>query len=286
MAEQFKTVSSVAVADVGIAPAGRLRPVSEAGVLSLMASIGELGVMKDPIHVRRVPHRGGALELMAGGHRLEAARRLGWESIPAKVWTCTDDWAHLMEIDDNLGGAELGALDTAVFLAARKKIFEKLHPEAASSAFKGNQHTGTLLVRDIVSFTRTTSEKFDLSKRQVERLVAAGLALSPNDLPLLRAAPRAVTLKDLGVLAKVGDPAERDHVIGALAQGKARSAAEARRQFAERDMAPAPAEDPIDAAFLKLHELWSRTPKKARRRFVSAAHRELADLLAQEAPET
>ncbi|WP_159966781.1 ParB N-terminal domain-containing protein, partial [Profundibacterium mesophilum] len=117
---------------MGIAPAGRLRPVSEAGVLSLVASIGELGVMKDPIHVRRVPHRGGALELMAGGHRLEAARRLGWTDIPATVWTCSDDWAHLVEIDDNLGGSELGALDTAVFLAARKRIYEKLHPEAAS----------------------------------------------------------------------------------------------------------------------------------------------------------
>ncbi|KAF0674408.1 hypothetical protein PMES_03285, partial [Profundibacterium mesophilum KAUST100406-0324] len=41
MAEQIKTISHVAVAEVGIAPAGRLRPVSEAGVLSLVASIGE-----------------------------------------------------------------------------------------------------------------------------------------------------------------------------------------------------------------------------------------------------
>lgn len=51
----------------------RLRPVSESGVESLIASISETGVMKDAIHVRK--KKDGSLHLIAGGHRLEAARR-------------------------------------------------------------------------------------------------------------------------------------------------------------------------------------------------------------------
>ncbi|HPT48548.1 MAG TPA: hypothetical protein PLM07_21900, partial [Candidatus Rifleibacterium sp.] len=52
------------------------------------------------------------------------------EEIAAHIWTdVTDDWARLMEVDDNLAGAEMNALDTAVFLAERKKVYEKLHPE-------------------------------------------------------------------------------------------------------------------------------------------------------------
>ena len=47
---------------------------------------------------------------MAGAHRLTAARELGWETIKVTCWTCTDDFARLMEIDDNLAGAELTAL--------------------------------------------------------------------------------------------------------------------------------------------------------------------------------
>src|SRR5690554_3170186 len=94
---------------------GRLRPVSEAGVESLMASIAEVGVMKDAVHVRQ--KKGGQLVLIAGGHRLEAAKRLGWDEIEAKLWAdVTDDWARLMEIDDNIAGAELNPLDTALFL--------------------------------------------------------------------------------------------------------------------------------------------------------------------------
>ncbi|KAF0674380.1 nuclease, partial [Profundibacterium mesophilum KAUST100406-0324] len=145
-------------------------------------------------------------------------------------------------------------------------------------------HTGTLLVAELGSFTRMTAEKFGLTDRQVRKIVAAGLALEPADLPRLRAAPRAVTLKDLSVLAKLGESAERSHVIDALADGRARSAADARRQYDEANTPSKPVEDPMDAAFVKLQELWARTPKAARRRFVGAAHEELSELLREEAP--
>ena len=120
----------------------RLRPISEAGVESLIASIHETGVMKDAIHVRK--KKDGSLVLIAGGHRLEAAKRLGWEEIEAKIWTdVTDDWAAIMEIDDNLAGAEMNALDTAVFLATRKQVYERLHPETKAGVAGGLARQGS-----------------------------------------------------------------------------------------------------------------------------------------------
>lgn len=99
----------------------RLRPVSPAGVQAILASVAEIGRIKDPVHVRRSKK---GLTLMAGGHRMAAYAELGVEVADAWVWSgITDDDARLIEIDDNLAGAEMTALDTAVFLAERKRVY-------------------------------------------------------------------------------------------------------------------------------------------------------------------
>ncbi|MCB1395943.1 MAG: ParB N-terminal domain-containing protein [Rhodobacteraceae bacterium] len=246
----------------------RLRPVSEVGVASLLASIEQTGVMKDAIHVRQ--KKGGALVLIAGAHRLEAARRLGWEEIEAKVWTdCTDDWAQLMEIDDNIAGAELNPLDTAVFLAARKRVYERLHPEtkAKTGADLVAHRWNTADTMSVVSFAAATAEKFGMTDRHVRRLIAAGDKLLGGDAHQLRGAPRPVTLKDLAEIARISQPTERYSVIAALAEGRAKSAADARRAWAAREGIAAPVEDPIETALKSLKAAWSRAPKEARRRF-------------------
>lgn len=195
-----RDTTQVPLADIIVR--SRLRPVSDAAVESLIASIGELGVMKDAVHLRK---RKEGLFLMAGAHRLEAATRLGWATIPAKIWAdVTDDWALLMEVDDNIAGAELNPLDTAVFLATRKKVYERLHPEAKrggdrkSAAF--SDQTDMMSVR---SFAKATAEKFGIDERHVRRLVSLGGSLEPQEAMDLRAALRQVTLKDLGDIAKM-----------------------------------------------------------------------------------
>lgn len=251
----------------------RLRPVSEAGVDALVSSIRELGVMKDPIHVRK--KKGGTIVLMAGGHRLAAAKVLGWPTIPAQVWTCTDDWARLMEIDDNLASAELTALDTAVFLAERKRVYEKLHPEMAVGAFRGNQHTGNL-VPDIMSFTRSTAEKFGLTDRHVRRLLAVGTVLTTDQLRWLRAAPGPVTLKDLQDLAKVEDDHIRSQVCIKMSNGDVKKAAQAVALLTRPETAP---KDPVEEAFIALRKAWSRAPKEARKRFLTVEGLPIFNLL-------
>lgn len=255
------TTNRVKVADVAVRE--RLRPVSEAGVESLIASITETGVMKDAIHVRNT--RGG-LRLIAGLHRLEAARRLGWEEIEAKVWTdVTDDWARIMEIDDNLAGAEMNALDTAVFLATRKVVYERLHPETKRGVAGALGRWDATDIVSVASFSKATAEKFGIDERHVRRLVAAGSKLTAQDAADLRRAPRAVTLKDLLVIAKIGSPADRYSVVEQLAAGQAKSAAAALRGLTAE---PTPPETPVEAQFKALSTLWSRSGAAARRRFV------------------
>lgn len=277
-------VDRVKVADVVVRD--RLRPVSQVGVESLLASIAETGVMKDAIHVRQ--KKDGSLHLIAGGHRLEAARQLGWEEIEAKVWAdVTDDWARLMEIDDNIAGAELNPLDTALFLAARKRVYEKLHPEAraATGAALAAKRWDAADTMSVASFAAATAEKFGMSDRHVRRLIAAGEALQGGDVHRLRKAPRQITLKDLSEIAKINQPTERYDVVAALAEGRAKSAAEARRQWRTPAGEDAPVEDPVEAALKAVKSAWSRAGKEARRRFVRDHHDDLAALMYEGAQE-
>lgn len=268
------TISKVRVADV--LTHNRLRPVTETGVESLIASINETGVMKDAIHVRK--KKDGSFHLIAGGHRMEAARRLGWDEIEAKVWTdVTDDWARLMEVDDNIAGAELNPLDTAIFLAERKAIYERLHPETKRGVAGGLARQG--LASDIVSFAAATAEKFSMSRRNVERLVAAGTGLQAEEIKALRSAPVQITLKDLGEISKIAPSDERQSVMFQLAVGREKSAAAARRAFKASKGEPVEAvKDPVEAAFKAMSALWARAPMAAKRRFMQEFSDEIAGL--------
>ena len=112
---------------------------------------------------------------------------MGWTEISAHIWTdVTDDWARLMEVDDNLAGAEMNALDTAVFLAERKRVYEKLHPEtkASTGAALVAHRWNTADIMSVVSFASATAEKFGMTDRHVRRMIAAGARLTQSDLQL------------------------------------------------------------------------------------------------------
>jgi len=243
----------------------RLRPVSEAGVGAVMASLDEVGRILSPVWLRET--RKG-LVLMDGAHRVAAARKFGCD-LPGIVFRCNDRQARFMEIDGNLAGAELTALDTAIFLAERKKLYEEEHPETRRG-FAGAEARWNAV--DVVSFATATAEKFGLSEQHVRRLIRAGENLA-GDAHRLRSAKRPVTLKDLQEIGKIDNPVERYDVIGALHDGTAKSAAEARRAYAAKDAPETAPVDPVEEAFQALLKGWSRSPMAARRRFID----EIAD---------
>ncbi len=262
----IQSKTSLPVAEIAVRD--RLRPAGEAGVASMMASIREIGQITSPINIRQL-RRDGALryEIIDGAHRLAAAVALGWEEVPVRVFECSDDQARIMEIDSNLAGSELNPLDTAVFLATRKAVYERLHPETSAGVAGAVSRWDATDTMSVASFVGTTAEKFGLSERHVRRLTAAGVHLGPDDVARLRRAKKPVTLADLQVIARIGAPAERVEVVGMLERGAARNAADARRKIRVAAEGAAAPVDPADAVFADLMKRWARAPMAARRRF-------------------
>jgi len=281
MSDLIQSITSAAPQDIQFGD--RLRPIKRSGVESIRASYGEIGILKDEIHVRK--KKDGQLWLICGGHRLTFALEEGWDSIVLKAWRCTDDWAKLMEIDDNLAGADLDPLDTAIFLAERKRVYERMHPEAKNGA-KGlaAMNNSQMDTMSVWSFASATAEKFGLSDRHVRRMIAAGTALQHDDIALLRSSKKAVTLADLQTIAKL-DPVHRFRVCAAMAGGEAPSAAKALRQINAK---PGDAvRSHADKQLRALNDAFARAGKSARRQFVADhadALRELLDPQVNDSP--
>ncbi|MEL6639742.1 MAG: ParB N-terminal domain-containing protein [Pseudomonadota bacterium] len=266
MAEQLKSICSIDPKRIVVGQ--RLRPASPAGVEAVKSSILALGAMKYGIHIRK--KKDGHFHLIAGLHRLTAVLELEWDEIPVVAWKCTNDWARMMEIDDNLAGAELTPLDTAIFLAARKAVYEKMYPETKAGVAGGLARQG--LATDMMSFAEASAEKFGLSRRHIERLIKAGAALSSDQIGWLRDAPKLVTLADLQTLSKVADDSDRSKICISLSNGDAKSAADAIKRYKDP---VASIKDPVEEAFRSLRDAWSRAPKEARKRFLKAEFKDI-----------
>ena len=169
----------------------------------------------------------------------------------------------------------MNPLDTAVFLATRKAVYERLHPEAAHRVFRGTQHGD--VVTDIESFTTVTAEKIGMTPRHVRRLIAAGSKLGPDEIARLRAAPRQVTLKDLQDIAKIRVATDRYAVVAAMAEGRAKNASAALKAL--KSPVQLPPKSDADMKYLALVNAWSRAGMAARRMFVDEMFDDLSPLV-------
>ncbi len=257
----------------------RLRTASPTAVASIVSSIQEVGRILQPILVRKVK---GGYRLMDGLHRLCAAKEIGLEDVPVSVSNCTLDQAIRIEVDANLAGAPLSALDMAVFLAAHKALYEKDHPETARGSAGGRAKNGVLTdIMSVSSFATNAAEVFNKDERHIRRLISVGEKLSREEIGQLRSATRRVQFTDLQQIAKCGDASDRANICRALGDGSAKSA----KEVLARKKTPGTAvKDPVEAARSKLNDAYSRAPKEARRRFVDDHRDELLELLGQEAP--
>lgn len=101
----------------GIHVVGKRRPLNEKKVRALCASIKEIG-LQTPITAHKVKNK---LVLVAGAHRLEAVKRLGWSSIPCVVVPYDKTVNRIWQLSENFYRAELSALD-------RAETIEELRP--------------------------------------------------------------------------------------------------------------------------------------------------------------
>lgn len=141
------------------------RPINEASVLSLMDSIGSVGMI-NPIRVRE---KDGGWEVSAGSHRLAACERLGLVEIDCIVVDDDDLHAELSMIDENLCRNELSPAERAQQTARRKAIYEELHPETVEHVAGGKGNATADKLSAVPSFAASTASATGKDERTVRR---------------------------------------------------------------------------------------------------------------------
>lgn len=152
--------------------------------------------------------------LIAGRHRLEAARKLGWEDIDAIVVELSKHDRTLWEIDENLVRADLSDDEKRNHLRRRKRLWGKRQEMGGTSSptlphcttesgksFPTLPHCTT--GRGNEGFATETAKATGISKRRVNQLLA-----DPPDKP--PPSPEDVTAKQLKSLKNAWNRAGAD----------------------------------------------------------------------------
>lgn len=169
-----------------ISTMGRLREVDQKQVAGLAESIKEVGLL-NPITVypREIVRNGQAVDgygLVAGAHRLEACKSLGWQEIPAVVSDLGEQERTIAECDENLCGPVLTASERAMFTARRKEAYLVLHPETAKPGPKP-ENCGAVRYDP---FADDQSRKTGRSSRSIREDAERGEKISPAAVDILR----------------------------------------------------------------------------------------------------
>jgi ParB family transcriptional regulator, chromosome partitioning protein len=171
--------------------------------------------------------------LVAGLHRIEAAKRLGWTEISAEEFGEESALLRdLAEIDENLVRCELSALELGEHLAARKEIYELLHPETRHGGDRGNQHVGGKQRDPLLaaaSFVDDTAEKTGMTPTVIRDAIRVTNGLAPEMRDEVRDMPQIADRKvELAALAKLS-PSEQAAVVAAVKRGEVNSVRKRKR---------------------------------------------------------
>ena len=196
-----------AISCIVITTNGRLRKLSRPKVKELADSITEIGLL-NPITVMAA---GSEYTLVAGRHRLEAARLLGWQTIPAVVVDLVDLDRRLAEVDENLIRANLSDLERATHLSTRKHLYELKHPETKRGGDRGNQHTGGRQNADS-AFSQDAAKKTGRSRRVIEEDVQIAESIPEDVREAIHDTPLADSKTDLMTFARLPEAVQREIV--------------------------------------------------------------------------
>lgn len=156
-------------------------------VKELASSMEEIGLL-NPVTVDE------RYNLIAGYHRIEAARLLGWEEMDIRVIQVKGLMAELAEIDENLIREELHYIDRGKQLLRRKEIYEELYPETRAGVAGGKASgiaRGTSAETAVVqppAFADDTATKTGKSARAIHVELQIARELSPEIQELVKQA--------------------------------------------------------------------------------------------------
>jgi hypothetical protein len=253
----------------------RLRELGEGAVADLMVSIQETGLIQ-PIVLRPLEREDGeiGLQLVAGAHRLEAHRRLGRETIRARVIDLSDLDAQQAEIDENLVRQEVVGWPRCRFVAARAGIYAERHPEAVRNIGdegprgRGRPRKdqfplrGGKYIPSLMGFVAEVADQTGLDRSTIERDAQIWAALHPFDAQI-RALPLAHDTRALKRLA-AAPPELRAPAIELLASGKTGDVSDALVVADGGKPASKPAQTPVDQAVKAFRKLWGDASPSAR----------------------
>ena len=217
--------------------AGR-REVDPEGVQELVDSISKVGLL-NPITIDR-EHT-----LIAGLHRLEAAKLLGWTEIECNVSSLEGLLAELAEVDENVVRKGLSAVEYSDLLLRRKEIYEALHPETKNGGDQKSEKIRTSKCRSdsMKSFVQDTAEKLGVGRRTVERQIQTAKNLTSEAKDIIRDNGTKITKKDALKLSRL-EPERQKEAASQLAAGEIKSMAEYNPAPAEPEEPPSP-EPPV-----------------------------------------
>ncbi len=114
--------------------------------------------------------------LIAGLHRTEAAKRLGWTEIECTVCGLEGLQAELAEIDENVVRTALSTIEYGELLERRREIYESLYPETKAGLSQAagmnraiGKNASDKMSLTSKSFAQDTAKKLGVSVRTVER---------------------------------------------------------------------------------------------------------------------
>lgn len=174
-------------------------------VAELAKSISEVGLL-NPITLDRTN------TLIAGLHRLEAAKLLGWTEVDYTVSSLEGLRAELAEIDENFVRTDLSAIEYGDLLLRRKEIYEALHPETKNGGDRKSEKIRTSKCRSDFerSFVQDTAEKLGVGKRTVERQIQTAKNLTPEAKSIIRDSGAKMTKKDAMKLSRLKPEQQKD----------------------------------------------------------------------------
>jgi len=261
----------------------RLRSVDEAAVDHIAESMAARGQIY-PIQIRTIEP--GRFRLIAGAHRIAAARKLGWTHIEAfLVDDLEEEEISLLEIDENLCRAELNPIDKAHFFATRKEIYQRLYPETRHGGdrksleyrdnINGPQWPLDPNSRDLpknrpLSFAEDTAASTPWSPRTIKRYTRIGERLDPDLRKALSGTPVGRRLKDLERIADMDADKQQDllqRIQNAERQPVSLSA------LTTDPYRPSSRPDPFE----RLQTLWSKTPQSHQSRFYAWLEQQMSE---------
>ncbi len=234
----------------------RLRVLNDAAVVSLSGSIRDQGLLV-PLLVTPVHgYPDGKSEmywLVAGNHRLEACKLLGWTEIQATITAMSDIDRELAEIDENYMRSDLTGMQKEEHLAKRKEKYLVKFPETKHGTAGANKRweknadcTGAICIPDVdctgathvqahdvidavpvtsppPSFIQDTAQKLGIAPCTVARSVRRATQITPEVRETIRDIPSiANSNKERDALASM-PKTEQKAAVEAVKTGKAKS---------------------------------------------------------------